>query len=463
MPKELRSELHERFADWLERSRSGFDEIVGFHLEQAYRLREQLGRLGEDAQAIAQRAGERLGSAGQRALDRGDGPAAVTLLERATDLLLPDFELRRRLLIDLAYALIDGGKLDDAKKALDEAEAAAERAGDTAVAARARVGLAQRESRYATTLEGDLLEEVTTAIRTLDELGDDAGLAEGWTTLATFRSWIGASEQAADAYERAAEHARRAGNRGLERNAVATRTIQEAWGHLPADEGLRICDELLEQEKGTFVEPLALGARALYGAWQGDFDRARSDIRRGRALLRDFGNELLANASSMVEAIVELEAGNAVYAEATAREGYEALANAGEMGFRSTIACILAEALYEQERYDEAERLAIEGGDLAAGDDYVSQCRSRAIRARLLARRGEHASAQALAREALAIVARTDAYGEHAEVLVHHAEVSRLTGRNDDARAALEQAIELFERKGSSFRARQARTVLRAL
>ena len=40
MPKELRAELHERFADWLDQiGLAEQDEIVGYHLEQAYRYR----------------------------------------------------------------------------------------------------------------------------------------------------------------------------------------------------------------------------------------------------------------------------------------------------------------------------------------------------------------------------------------------------------------------------------------
>jgi predicted ATPase len=47
MPKETRAGLHERFAAWLE-MRVGerileFEEIVGYHLEQAHRYRSQLG------------------------------------------------------------------------------------------------------------------------------------------------------------------------------------------------------------------------------------------------------------------------------------------------------------------------------------------------------------------------------------------------------------------------------------
>src|SRR4029079_5193231 len=66
MPKELRAELHERFADWLDHIRaqdvSERDEIVGYHLEQAYRYRAELAPVDEAAEALALRAGERLGA-----------------------------------------------------------------------------------------------------------------------------------------------------------------------------------------------------------------------------------------------------------------------------------------------------------------------------------------------------------------------------------------------------------------
>ncbi|MGH3126827.1 MAG: adenylate/guanylate cyclase domain-containing protein, partial [Gaiellaceae bacterium] len=52
MPKELRAQLHERYAAWLERTadESAFelDEIVGYHLEQALVLRQELGTRDEE-------------------------------------------------------------------------------------------------------------------------------------------------------------------------------------------------------------------------------------------------------------------------------------------------------------------------------------------------------------------------------------------------------------------------------
>ena len=45
-PKRLRADLHERYGDRLEEAHSELtelDEFVGHHLEQAYRLRSELG------------------------------------------------------------------------------------------------------------------------------------------------------------------------------------------------------------------------------------------------------------------------------------------------------------------------------------------------------------------------------------------------------------------------------------
>jgi class 3 adenylate cyclase/tetratricopeptide (TPR) repeat protein len=460
MPKELRSELHERFASWLTQSRSGFDEIVGFHLEQAYRLRVQLGPISDDDQALAEHAGERLGSAGRRALERDDVPGAINLLTRATDLLPADSETRRGVLIALGYALLDAGEFDRGREAFNAALDAAQRTGDRAYSARARFGVGRINALHAAAQDEYLLAEIMNVIATLEPVEDEAAVAEGWALVAQFHSWLGHSAEAVEGYERAAFHARRCGNRRLERDVIGTQTIHEAWGHRATDQGIEQCDELIRREKGTLLEALALSARALYGSWRGDIPGSRADVSRARALFRDFGNELLANSVAMVEAFVELEAGDAAAAEAAAREGYEGLERLGERGFRSTVACFLAEALYQQGRFDEAEQYALEGAALAADDDFVTQNRTRAIQAKVLAQRGEAARAEELAREAVDIVASTDSYGENGEALRDQAEVLQLGGKLEESRAALEAAITLFERKGATSPARRARALL---
>ena len=91
LPKAQRAALHEGFTDWLERRigtrRIEFEEIIGYHLEQAYRYRLELRPETEEERLLAERAASSLAEAGERAFARGDMTAAVGLLARASALL----------------------------------------------------------------------------------------------------------------------------------------------------------------------------------------------------------------------------------------------------------------------------------------------------------------------------------------------------------------------------------------
>ncbi|TML71982.1 MAG: hypothetical protein E6G11_06285 [Actinobacteria bacterium] len=82
------------------------------------------------------------------------------------------------------------------------------------------------------------------------------------------------------------------------------------------------------------------------------------------------------------------------------------------------------------------------------------------MRAKALAQQGRFEDAEALAREALSLVAETDAsILEHA-TLLDLAEVQRLAGKDPEMRATLEAAFEVAERKGSPVLAESARRPL---
>jgi predicted ATPase len=141
IPKELRSELHERFAGWLDGRGEEFEEIVGYHLEQAYRCLAELGPLSDRARALAERAAERLSAAGRRAYARGDTRATANLLHRAVAL-LPSDDLRRlSLLPPLGRALVEAGQMQSADAVLSEAVETARATGEHAVGVDAAVAL----------------------------------------------------------------------------------------------------------------------------------------------------------------------------------------------------------------------------------------------------------------------------------------------------------------------------------
>ena len=83
----------------------------------------------------------------------------------------------------------------------------------------------------------------------------------------------------------------------------------------------------------------------------------------------------------------------------------------------------------------------------------------RQVRAKVLARRGEHAEAERFAREAVATGEQTDMLDAQGETYADLAEVLSLAGRPNEAAVALGQALERYERKGNivSSRRTQAR------
>ncbi|TML97614.1 MAG: tetratricopeptide repeat protein [Actinobacteria bacterium] len=464
MPKELRAELHERFGFWLQTNRSEYDEIVGYHLEQAFRLKEQLGRVDDAVRALGSRAGDLLGRAGHRAYERGDIPAAINLLSRATKL-LPEGDARRlEHLVHLGNALHDAGELERAKSTYAEVSDAARSAGERVLELRAEIGRIHTEALTGQTAGAAAgLATVQKWVAELEELGDEAALAEAWYVAATFESWLGRSEVGGASYRRAADYARPAGNRRLATVAIGNGTLLQAWGSVYAPDGVRSCDELLAEYAGTSVEPPLRLARALHLSFMGDDEAARRDHERGVELYGQFGNGLLRAASSMSKADHALRAGRIDDAEAAARQGIEDLERLEERGFLSTTVGMLAEALCRQGRWDEAEVTTHRIAELAFPDDFDPQFRWRSIRARVLARRGEFEEAERLAREAVEIVDSTDWHLQRGEAAQAVGEVLELAGRTDEARAAYERAVESFERKGAAPDAEAVRRRLEVL
>jgi tetratricopeptide (TPR) repeat protein len=96
----------------------------------------------------------------------------------------------------------------------------------------------------------------------------------------------------------------------------------------------------------------------------------------------------------------------------------------------------------------------------AGSDDVLSQILWRGARARLLGRQGEVAAAERLAREAVRLAGTIDYPNVHGDALLDLAAVLRSGGRQPDALAAVERAVQHYERKGNVASAAKARTLL---
>ena len=142
-------------------------------------------------------------------------------------------------------------------------------------------------------------------------------------------------------------------------------------------------------------------------------------------------------------------AGDPAAAAELGAEGCRLLEALGERAFLSTAAGTLAQALYALDRLGEAETWATRAAELGAADDVPTQMLWRQVKAQVLARRGDHAEAERLAREAVAIGERTDDIEALAGACRDLGEVLVLAGRPKDAATALEQTAALYERKGN--------------
>ena len=157
----------------------------------------------------------------------------------------------------------------------------------------------------------------------------------------------------------------------------------------------------------------------------------------------------LRDAMSAQEAFyVEMLAGDLEAAERIAREAYVRLEQMGERSYLSSAAALLAHALSERGELDEAERFSRVSEDAAAVDDVFSQVLWRSGRAKICARRGDLAEAEALAREAVAVAETTDLLNTRGDTLADLGEVLALAGRPGEAAAVYDQAAELFRAQG---------------
>ena len=100
---------------------------------------------------------------------------------------------------------------------------------------------------------------------------------------------------------------------------------------------------------------------------------------------------------------------------------------------------------------------------IAAADDVSTQYLWRTVRAKLLARRGQHTEAEAMANEAIRIIEAAQDPDSQGYAYLDLSDVLRFAGRFEDAVAAAETAVERFEIKGNVSSAARAKAAADAL
>jgi tetratricopeptide (TPR) repeat protein len=462
IPKRRRAELHERFVEWM-RASGVIDEageVAGYHLEQAYLLRTQLGPADDAARELGLRAGRALTEAGMRAQRRLDAPAAANLLGRAAALLAGDREARLELLPDLALAQLRLDQTEQARAVLDEALSLSIELADSRNEQRALLGHAYL--LWTATGDGSELERTAArAVPVLEQAGDAAGLVRAWLWRGFAHQSRSQYAEAVSALEQARHHLAAAGGVAEERSVFGNLALSLWLSATPCDQAIARCRALIEQERGRHSTaeahvaiPLAMllaGSGQSAAAYQvlaaaGDlFDRtpgtSRSEI-------------------AHYTGVVHLTAGDLVAAEDSLRSGIAlAQEHPGTLNL-TDIEAALATVLCEGGRFAEALDLAERSRLHAAPGDVGNQIGWRQALARASAGVDKTVEAVALAGQAVELAEGTDSPILQADALLAQAEVLARAGQPDQSRDSAARALERYRQKGITSWAERAEAML---
>jgi tetratricopeptide (TPR) repeat protein len=456
--KRERAELHERYADWLERKLDGQapGEILAYHLEQAYSYGAELGSPNE---SLGRRAASLLVAAANRAHARDDSAAVVSLLERAfaLPLALP-WEERFELRLQLITALADLGRwleaTAEADAAADEARAAGDRTRElTAVRFHAHMNIW-------TGPDERLLGLAEAAVPELEAVGDAAGLMHAWRVIGLARIERGRHADAIAAFEAAVDYARRAD--ADPRPILLWMEYTLVQGPMPAREML-----IWVEEHSLSIDqlpPESLMVRAFPVAAGGQIDEARELLARGEAAELRLGRPLWQTVLHEFGWYVEVVAGDHERAEYHARRYVELTAGFVDAPLLQALShAALARSLCALGRYNEAAEAALVHRRTLAGFDpalVVVTYPGWEAEALVLAHRGDVSKAERRAREIIRLLGATDALRWQVEAAMTLAEVLEFAGKTDEAVEATSRAAELFETKGLTIAADRARGLL---
>jgi tetratricopeptide (TPR) repeat protein len=457
LPKRARASLHERFAEWVA-DRAGarateYDEIVGYHLERAYRYITELAPPDERSTRMAATAANKLSEAGKRSFERGDMTAAASLLSRAVDLFDTHDSERPQTLFVLGEALWEIGRLAESEPTFAEAVAAAERLGDRALEWRARV--AAQELRMHFHIDAGHEEGLELAGRALEvfrQLDDDIGQADALRSIGRINFWAGRCEFAIGVFREGLAHAQRAGDRPVSLELMRMMCLALTQGPTPASEAIEqihsLADANADDRLFFFKTRRYL---AILEAMRGNFSESRALVATGDEMGRELGADRDFAAGHLRDSGVAARLqGDIEGAEERLRRACEMLREMGDLGHMSSVAGELALVILEEPgREQEALELAEEAARATLADDADAMVLWLSAKARALAALGRTAEAEGLARDAVERAWVTDYFWLQTKSAEALAEVLRLAGRTGEAAEALTKAIAVHHKKGN--------------
>jgi tetratricopeptide (TPR) repeat protein len=461
LPKETRADLHEAFADWLDRHATLVeqDEIVGYHLERAHRNRAELDSADPRLDELAHRATARLTAAGLGAEERGDMGAACGLLTRGAALLPEGDPVRLMNLFRLVWPLNVAARRDEALGAGDELRAST----DPRIQGFSLIADNTNALYSGAWVAEHARANIEKARSVFLDLGDEFGLA--WTAFSELvGDWMRCQVASTTAAAlRSEAHAIAAGEHAL---AVAVRGWADrslAFGPAPADEAILAAQEMLARATGLTAKADARRHLGKLLAMQGELEAARSSIAESTDVIREAGMLVEAAAHMQSVAFVELRAGDNDAAEAALREGIEELDRLGNRSYRGTTALLLAGLLAKQGSLEEAAQLCTDVRETLNDDDLTDVIAVDAVEGFLRAAAGEYDEGLALSLRAVDVAATIDMYESKSRAYEWHARTLALAGKPLEAREAAATALAVYEAKGDIPASAWARELLDSL
>ncbi len=453
LSKGQRAELHERFADWLaveDVEQVDVGESVARHLERALHLREELGLRDEHSAALATRAGELFSVAGSRAFATLDFITTRDLLGRAA-VLLPEADPRRLdLLPNLAVALTETGRPEETEALLAKSVEQGRASGSERDVLRAKIQLLSNLV-YRSPSTADIVRaigEAERAVRSLDELGDDVGLAEAAITLDYLETMRGRMARAGEWALRALQHGLATGRIREATQGAADSVVFAVLGPTPFPSVAVMAEDQLLTLGGPMAESAGHALLAAASLAAGDSARALEHERRWHEIIEHNGLGWLGATQAIPFAIVETWCGDAEAAEHRLREAREVLVALGDIWWVETLDGELCDAVGAQDQPQEFLRL-VDAFDVSISvPDQGVQARRSVLRSRALLLRGAAADAEVAARRGVELAATTDNVLDQANGSTVLADVLDARGLAAEAAEARAVAIELLRAKG---------------
>ncbi|WP_156745172.1 BTAD domain-containing putative transcriptional regulator, partial [Mycobacterium sp. 1165178.9] len=454
-----RMRLHQRIAATLETEPGADDELLA---ELAHHYFEcawagNAVKAVEYCRRAADQAMARLGYEGAAELyDR-----ALHALEELDDELPDRDDQAAELLVARCEALLAAGDVSSAAGAVSQLQAT------TVDSVRLAAWATCFDGELSMLIHPDRLDEVEAALGAAAEklagLDDAAGEAKAHTVRATCLARLGRIADCEIALDEALTAARRAREHRRVNAVLAGAPLAALWGPNPVPRAGGRCLDVVRLLRITTdspaVEATSTRCQAVLEAFRGRGAAARRMIDSARRTVTDLGLRHALLEVEQFAGIVELVIDDPAAAEAPLRKAYNGFRRMGLDADTAETAALLGRACLLLERDAEAGELCTESERLA-GHALKPSIAWRTLRAQLLSRGNDHDEARRVAEAAVNLAERTDALVDHGDACLALATVLAAAGDVSGARAAVERAVGLWERKGAAALVEKARLVL---